>query len=58
MAGGSVEAAWETFWQCAFDLHTSGGGGGQEEWLPGYAKMQNEVKPQKAGKAKAEEAFA
>ena len=43
MAGGSVEAAWETFWQCTLELHHFGSGGLQEEWLRGYAKIQNEL---------------
>jgi hypothetical protein len=49
IASGSVEAAWETFWQSTIELHNHGSGGLQEEWLPGYAKMQSELKPQKAG---------
>ena len=50
MACGSVEAAWEAFWQSTIELHNHGSGGLQEEWLPGYAKMQSELKPQKAGR--------
>ena len=49
MGSGSVEAAWEVFWQSTLDMHHYGSGGMQEEWRPGHCKMQQELQPQKGG---------
>ena len=45
---GTLEAAWQCFWQGTLELHGLASGGLQEEWRPGVSKMQAEMKPQKA----------
>ena len=51
LKSGSVEAAWEVFWQTTLDLHGAVSGGDQAQWMPGYTRSEQEMPPAKAGKS-------
>ena len=49
MASGSLEAAWQVFWQRTQDIHNFAAGGLQADRRPGYAQVQKELQPQRKG---------